>query len=154
MQRFKFFYLQILSSEALVIQRFTSGNIRSVNLCFFDFFSYTTFYIMYILSEINTYEFIFEKQTMVWIQWLDWYVYGLSSNIILMHFIYDGKRRRLVCVKKPLNLDTDFRFASRILWKFSKKCAAFLDFVLPCILYKNCSIARIFTGSEKQIESR
>ena len=46
---------------------------------------------------------------------------------------YDGKRRRLVCVKKPLDLVTDFRFASRILWKFSKKYVAFLEFVLSCI---------------------
>ena len=37
--------------------------------------------------------------------------------------------------------ETDFWFGSWILWKFSKKYVAFLDFVLSCILYKNCSSA-------------
>ena len=49
------------------------------------------------------------------------------------HSIDGKRRRRLVCVKKPVDLVTDIRFASRILWKFSKKYAALLDFVHSCI---------------------
>ena len=38
---------------------------------------------------------------------------------------------------KPVDLVTNFRFASRILWKFLKKYEAFLNFMFPCILHKN-----------------
>ena len=46
-----------------------------------------------------------------------------------------GNAGGYVCVKKPLDLVTDFWFASRILWKFSKKYAAFLDIVLSIYIY-------------------
>ena len=65
-----------------------------------------------------------------------WTLVALLLNFHFFFVDYDGKRRRLVCVKKPLDLVTDFWFASRILWKFSKMYVTFLDFVLSCI---NCT---------------
>ena len=72
----------------------------------------------------------------------------INFSVFVCNYLYicDGKRRRLVCVKKPFDLVTDFWFGYRLLIWFSdpvkilekaRGISWFCAFLY--ILYKNCS---------------
>ena len=70
-----------------------------------------------------------KKEKEAQVRWR-WWLSTLDQTFPYLHQRYDGKRQRPDRVKKsfdliPVDLVTDFRFSSWILWKWSKKYAAF-----------------------------